>query len=48
MSISGISNGATGMQRATQQLEQSASRIARFGTGLEEVDLTSEIGRAHV
>jgi flagellar hook-associated protein FlgK len=43
MSISGISNGATGMQRASQQLEQSASRIARFGTGLEEVDLTTEM-----
>jgi flagellar hook-associated protein FlgK len=43
MTISGISNGAAGMQRASQQLEQSASRIARFGTGLEDVDLTNEM-----
>ena len=31
------------MQRATAQLEQSAGRIARFGTGLEEVDLGAEV-----
>ncbi len=43
MSISSISIGASGMHRASQQLEQSASRIARFGTGLEEVDLTTEM-----
>ncbi len=43
MSISGISVGAAGMQRASQQLEQSAGRIARIGTGLEEVDLSAEM-----
>lgn len=43
MSISSISIGTTGMQNATQRLEQSASRIARFGTGLEEVDLGTEM-----
>ncbi len=43
MSISGICIGAAGMQRASQQLEQSAGRIARIGTGLEEVDLSAEM-----
>lgn len=41
MAISSISIAATGMQRASQQLETSASRIARFGA--EEVDLTTEM-----
>ncbi len=41
MAISSISIAATGMQRASTQLEVSASRIARFGT--EDVDITSEM-----
>lgn len=43
MAISSISIGAAGMQRASHQLEQSAGRIARFSTGLEEVDMTKEL-----
>lgn len=43
MTISSISIGASGMQRATHQLETSAARIARFGTGLEDVDLSTEM-----
>ena len=43
MTISSISIAATGMQRASQQLEASASRVARFGTGLENVDLATEM-----
>lgn len=43
MTISSISIGASGMQRASQQLEQSASRVARFGTGGEQVDLSTEM-----
>lgn len=41
MAISSISIAAGGMQRASQQLETSASRIARFGA--EDVDITSEM-----
>ncbi len=41
MAISSISIAATGMQRATSQLELSASRIARFGA--PDVDITSEM-----
>ncbi len=41
MAISSISIAATGMQRASTQLEVSASRIARFGA--EDVDITSEM-----
>lgn len=41
MAISSISIAAGGMQRASQQLETSASRIARFGAG--DVDITSEM-----
>lgn len=43
MSISAISSGATGMQRAADRFEASASRVARFGTGLGDVDLASEM-----
>lgn len=41
MAISSISIASAGMQRATSQLEVSASRIARFGA--EDVDVTSEM-----
>ncbi len=41
MAISSISISAAGMQRASSQLEASASRIARFGA--EDVDITSEM-----
>ncbi len=41
MAISSISIAATGMQRASAQLEHSAGRIARFGA--EDADLTSEM-----
>lgn len=43
MAISSLSIGAAGMQRASAQLETSASRIARLGTALEDVDLATEI-----
>lgn len=44
MSITGISLGAMGMQRASNQFEQSAARIARVGTGLDQgVDLATEM-----
>jgi flagellar hook protein FlgE len=42
MAISSITIGAAGMHRASQQFEQSASRIARFGTG-ENVDIATEL-----
>ena len=38
-----ISIGATGMQRAADRFEASANRIARFGTGLADVDLATEM-----
>ncbi|UYN98258.1 MAG: hypothetical protein KIT02_09755 [Devosia sp.] len=43
MTISAISIGATGMQRASQQLEQTAARVARSGVEGVEVDLSSEM-----
>lgn len=43
MTISSIAIGAGGMHRASQQLEQSASRIARLGTGTQEVDVSTEM-----
>lgn len=43
MTISSIAIGASGMQRAADRFEASASRVARFGTGLENVDLASEM-----
>lgn len=41
MAISSISIAATGMQRASHQLEVSAGRIARFGA--ENVDIAGEM-----
>lgn len=43
MSISAIGIGTSGLQRATDRFEASASRIARFGTGLETSDLATDI-----
>lgn len=43
MTISAIASGAAGMHRAADRLEASASRVARFGTGLQDVDLTTEM-----
>lgn len=44
MTISGIAMGAMGMQRASNQFEQSAARIARLGTGLEgTTDIATEM-----
>jgi hypothetical protein len=43
MAISGISNAYVGMQRASDRFEASASRIARAGTGLGEVDIATEM-----
>jgi flagellar hook-associated protein FlgK len=43
MTISSIAHGASGMQRAAERFEASASRVARFGTGLGDVDLATEM-----
>ena len=43
MSMSALSSAATGMQRASDRFEASASRVARFGTGLGDVDLATEM-----
>lgn len=43
MTISSIALGASGMHRAADRLESSANRVARFGTGLGEVDLATEM-----
>jgi flagellar hook protein FlgE len=43
MSISAIASGAAGMHRAADRLEVSAGRVAQFGTGLADVDLTTEL-----
>lgn len=43
MTISAISIAAGGMQRAADRFEASANRVARFGTGLGEVDLATEL-----
>lgn len=43
MTISSIAIGATGMQRAADRFETSANRVARFGTGLGDVDLATEM-----
>jgi len=43
MTISSIASGITGMQRAADRFEASANRVARFGTGLEDVELTTEM-----
>lgn len=42
--ISAINIAAGGMQRAADRFEDSANRVARFGTGLGgEVDLATEM-----
>ena len=43
MTISALSIGAAGMQRAADRFEASASRVARTGTGLGDVDIASEM-----
>ena len=43
MSISAISSGISGMQRATARFEDSAGKITRGGAGLEPVDMASEM-----
>jgi len=43
MTISSIASGTLGMQRAADRFEASANRVARFGTGLEDVDLATEM-----
>lgn len=43
MTISSISIAATGMHRASAQLEQSASRIARISMEGNDVDVATEM-----
>lgn len=43
MTISSISIGASGMHRASHQLELSAGRIARIGVEGHEVDIATEM-----
>jgi hypothetical protein len=43
MTISSIALGASGMHRAADRFETAASRVARFGTGLGDVDLATEM-----
>lgn len=43
MTISAISSGIAGMHRASNSFEASASRVARYGTGLADVDIASEM-----
>lgn len=43
MTISSISIAASGMHRASHQLEQSAGRIARSGVDGEDVDIAREM-----
>ena len=43
MTISSLSNAASGMYRASHQLEQSASRIARIGVEGHDVDVSAEM-----
>ncbi len=43
MTISSISIAASGMHRASHQLEQSASRIARLGVEGNDVDVSAEM-----
>ncbi|MGV8853188.1 MAG: hypothetical protein ACOH2L_00950 [Devosia sp.] len=46
MTLSAIASGTLGMQRAADRLEASAGRVARFGTGLADVDLSTEMVNA--
>ncbi|MCS6757837.1 MAG: hypothetical protein MO852_00970 [Candidatus Devosia euplotis] len=43
MTISVISSGTVGMHRAADRLEASAGRVARFGAGLVDVYLATEM-----
>jgi flagellar hook protein FlgE len=43
MSISSINIGASGMHRASHQLEVSAGRIARIGVEGNDVDVATEM-----
>ena len=43
MAISAISSGISGMRGAAERFEASANRVARFGTGLADVDLATEM-----
>lgn len=43
MTLSAIASGTAGMHRAADRLDASASRVARFGTGLADVDLSTEM-----
>jgi flagellar basal body rod protein FlgC len=43
MSISAISSGISGMQRAAARFESSAGKITRGGAGLEQVDMATEM-----
>jgi flagellar hook protein FlgE len=43
MTISSLSNAASGMHRAGHQLEQSASRIARIGMEGNDVNVSAEM-----
>lgn len=45
MTISAIASGTAGMHRASERLEASAARVARFGTGLEQTDLSTELAQ---
>lgn len=40
--LSSIASATLGMTRAADRLESSANRVARFGTGLADVDLATE------
>ncbi|WP_137153140.1 flagellar hook protein FlgE [Devosia sp. FKR38] len=40
--LSSIASATAGMTRAADRLESSANRVARFGTGLADVDLATE------
>ena len=43
MTISSIAIGAGGMHRAAERFEASAAKVARFGTGLADADLATEM-----
>lgn len=43
MAISAISSALSGMQRATERFDASATRIAQSGTGQGDVDVASEV-----
>jgi flagellar basal body rod protein FlgC len=43
MAISAISHSVSGMHRAAERFEASANRVARYGTGLADVDLGTEM-----